>query len=159
MKTTPARLVCLLLSGVLAACGLLGAGSHVYCESVVVAYPSDGIIQRLTALKATGRFDDNRSFPDGPGDEQHAPHYFYFYDLEHQFLVFLDVPRHTPTHTDVHINAIKDFKASSEWHGFNKDVTEAKKAEVLAWFEQVIRPTLACGALPWKPKRDAVSKY
>ena len=150
MKITPARLVCLLLSGLLASCGLLGAGSHVYCESVVVACPSDGIIQRLTALKATGRFDDIRSFPDGTGDDLKRLYSFYFYDPEHHFLVFLEMPLHTPTHTDVHINAIKDFTTSSEWQGFNKNVTEAKKAEVLAWFERVIRPTLACGALPVK---------
>ncbi|MFC7668482.1 hypothetical protein ACFQT0_14705 [Hymenobacter humi] len=158
MKTTLVRLVYLLLSGVLAACGFLGAGSHVYCESVVVACPSEGITQRLTALKATGRFDDTRSFPDGLGEEPNAPHYFYFYDPEHQFLVLLEVPRNTPTHTDVHINAIKDFTASTEWQGFNKDVAEAKKEEVLAWFERVIRPNLACATLPSKSKRDAVSK-
>ena len=122
-----------------------------YCESVVVACPSDGIIQRLTALKATGRFDDIRSFPDGTGDDLKRLYSFYFCDPEHHFLVFLEMPLHTPTHTDVHINAIKDFTTSSEWQGFNKNVTEAKKAEVLAWFERVIRPTLACGALPVKP--------
>lgn len=148
VKKIPARLLWLFLSGLLASCGLFGAGSHVYCESVLVACPSDGIIQRLTALKSTGRFNDARSFPDGVGTEPSSPHYFYFYYPERQFLVLLEVPLHTPTHTDVHINAIKDFTASSKWQGLNDDVTEAKKAEVLAWFERVIRPTLACGALP-----------
>ena len=77
--------------------------------------------------------------------------YFYFYDLKHHFLVFLEMPLHTPTRTDVHINAINDFTTSNEWQGFNKNVTEAKRKEVLAWFEQVIRPTLACGTRPAKP--------
>ena len=122
-----------------------------YCESVVVACPSDGIIQRLTALKATGRFDDIRSFPDGTDDESKGLYSFYFYDPKYHFLVFLEIPLHTPIHTDMHINAIKDFTASSKWQGFNKDLTEAKKAEVMAWFERVIRPTLACRALPSKP--------
>ena len=122
-----------------------------YCESVVVACPSDVIIQRLTALKATGRFDDPHSFPDGVGDDLKRLYFFYFYDQEHHFLAFLEMPLHTPTHTDVHINAIKDFTASGEWQGFNKNVTEAEKAKVLAWFERVIRPTLACGTFPSRP--------
>lgn len=118
---------------------------------MVVACPSEGIIQRLTALKATGRFGGPRSFPDGANDELKRLYSFYFYDQEHHFLVSFEIPLHAPTHTNVHINAIKDFTASGEWQGFNKDLTEAKKAEVLAWFERVIRPNLACGAPPSKP--------
>lgn len=145
----------LILFGVFAACGLLGAGSHVYCESVLVACPSDSIIQRLTALKATGRFDDIRSFSDRPEEDRiSSPYAFYFYDPEHHFLVLLEVPLHTPTHTDLHVRAIKDFTVSTKWQDFNNDVTEAKKTEVLAWFKRAIRPTLACG--PYHRNRTRV---
>lgn len=135
----------------LSSCGALGAGSHAYCESVLVACPGDTLIRRLTLLKTSGRYDDARSFPDGPGEEPNAPQSFYFYDGEHKFLVHLEAPRHTPTTTALHIAGIKDFTLGNEWQSFNRDVNEAKKREVTAWFTRTIRPALMGYAKPKHP--------
>lgn len=122
---------------------MFGAGSHVYCETATVHCPSDSVIQQLTKLKATGRFEDARSFPDGPGGDTWVLHNFFFYDSEHQFLVRLEVPLHTSKNTEIHLAGIKDFMSGTEWIGF-ADVPAEKKKVVWAWFGQVVRPVLAC---------------
>ena len=134
---------CCFSAWLLSSCGALGAGSHAYCESILVACPGDTLIKRLTLLKTSGRYDDARSFPDGPGEEPNAPHSFYFYNGEHKFLVHLEAPGHTPTTTALHIAGIRNFTRGSEWQSFNRDVSEAKKREVMAWFNGAIRPALA----------------
>jgi len=127
-------------------CKMLGAGSHVYCETVTVACPSDTVIQRLTILKSSGRFSDVRSFQDGLSGEQWVLHDFYFYDSEHQFLVVLEVPLHTPTNTEIHLARFKDSTSGTQWIGF-ADVPTEKKKVVLAWFDHVVRPALAYRSL------------
>ena len=131
------------LAAILSSCTMFGAGSHVYCETVTVHCPSDSIIQQLTKLKGTGRFEDARSFPDGPGGDTGAFHDFFFYDAEQQVLVRLEVPLHTPKNTEIHLAGIKDFRSGTEWIGF-ANVPAEKKKVVGAWFDQVARPVLAC---------------
>ena len=126
-------------------CRILGAGSHVYCETVAVACPSDRVIQRLTELKSSGRFEDVRSFPDGLSGEQWVMHDFYFYVAEHHLLLRMEVPLHTQT-TKIHLAGMKDFTSGTEWIGF-ADVEPEKKKVVLAWLDRVVQPTFACEAL------------
>ena len=92
MNLVSSRLIIyFLLAALVSACGVFGAGSHVFCEVIPVALPHDEVIQRLTRIKASGRFEDARSFPDGTGEEEvWAMHHFYFYDPEHQFLVRME---------------------------------------------------------------------
>ena len=134
-------------SGLLAAsfssCNMLGAGSHMYCEPVAIGCSSDTVIQRLVKLKKTGRFNDIRSFPDGPNGEQNNIHNFFFYDSKHQILVRLEVPLHTPSTTKIHLAGIKNFASDTQWLGFTDAPTE-KQQVVLAWFNYVIRPGLTC---------------
>jgi hypothetical protein len=147
MNIPSLRLIfCCLVVALISSCGMLGAGSHVYCETITLACPSDSIIQRLIKLKATGRFEDARSFPDGLGGEQWVLHDFFFYDPEHQFLVRMEVPLHTPTTTKLHIAGIKDFTAGTEWLGF-ADVQAEKKKILWTWFDRVVRPALVCNPL------------
>ena len=143
MKSILLRLVYLPLV-FLFSCGLLGAGSHVYCEPTLLNCPSDTILAKLQLLKASGRYDDARSFPDSKGQENNEHYSFYFYDRTHNFLVRLEVPLHTPKNTEIHLAGIKDFNVNSEWRGFNQNVTEEKKKEVLIWFDSTIRPVLVC---------------
>lgn len=142
MKITSMRLIfCCLIAALLSSCGILGAGSHVYCETTTLACPSDSIIQRLIRLKASGRFDDVRSFPDHLAGEQWIRHDFYFYDSEQQFLVRMEVPIHTPTTTTLHLADIKNFKSGTEWLGFAK-AREEQKQLAWAWFNRTILPEL-----------------
>ena len=73
-------------------------------------------------------------------------HTFYFFDPEHQFLLRLEVPLHTPKNTELHLADIKDFTASTEWLGFAK-VSAEKQKVVLTWFNRVVRPALAYNPL------------
>ena len=96
MSTRYVRFVfCCLSVALYSSCRMFGTGSHVYCETVAVTCPSDRVIQRLTDLKASGRFDDARSFPDGLSGEQWVMHDFYFYVPEHQLLLHMKVPLNT----------------------------------------------------------------
>ena len=139
--------ICCLLAAFHSSCSMFGAGTHVYCETITVPFPSDSIIQRLAELKSSGRFDDARSFPDGLHGEQWVMHNFYFYDHAHQFLLRLEAPPHTRTTTEIHLAGMKDFTANPEWVGF-ADASAARKKEVYRWFDQVIRPILGKEALP-----------
>ena len=151
MNINYVRLVfCCLAAALCSSCRMFGAGSHVFCEITTVACPSDGVIQRLAELKASGRFEDARSFPDSLSGEQWELHDFYFYDPEHQFLVRMEVPLHTRTTTEVHLAGIKDFTSGTEWIGF-ADVQAEKKKVVLAWFYRVVWPALACKAIQNPP--------
>ena len=136
---------CCLSVALYSSCRLFGAGSHVYCETVAVACPSDQVIQRLTELKASGRFDEARSFPDGVSGEQGGMHDFYFYVPEHHLLLRLEVPLHTKK-TEFHLAGMKDFTSGTEWMGF-ADVEPEKKKMVLAWVDRVVQPALGCEAL------------
>ena len=139
------------LPAIFSACGILGAGSHVYCESILTACPSDSVIQEMTALKVDGMYDDARSFSDGIGEEANSPYSFYFYDHKHNFLAHLEVPVHTPKNTDIHLVGIKDFTVSNQWQPFNKNLTDVKKKEVLDWFNRTIQPVLACKRISGNP--------
>jgi hypothetical protein len=122
----------------------MGAGSHVYCKSISLNCPSDTILARLTSLKASGQYDDARSFPDIRAREGYLPYSFYFYDHTHNFLVRLEAPAHTPKNTEIHLAGIKYFNGSGNWQGFTEHVPKEKKKEVLAWFDSNIRPALGC---------------
>ena len=56
-----------------------------------------------------------------------------------------------PTTTALHIAGIRDFTRGSKWQSFNRDVSEAKKREVMAWFTRTIRPALMGCAKPNHP--------
>jgi hypothetical protein len=95
-------------------------------------------------MKASGYYDDARSFPDSKGKEDYAPYSFYLYDRKHNFLLRVEVPLHTRKNTEIHLAGIKDFNMNSEWRGFNQNVTEEKQKQVLAWFNSIVRPVLVC---------------
>ena len=128
---------CCLFVALSSSCRMFGAGSHVSCETVAVACPSDQVIQRLTELKASGRFDDARSFPDGVSGEQWVLHDFFFYVPEHHLVLRLEVPLHTQRKTEIHLAGMKDFTSGTKWIGF-ADVAPEKKKTVLAWLDRVV---------------------
>lgn len=144
---------CCLSATLFSSCRMFGAGSHVYCETVTVACPSDTVIQRITMLKSSGRFNDVRSFQDGLAGEQWVLHNFSFYDSEHQFIVVLEVPLHTPTDTEIHLARIEYFASGTQWIGF-ADLSVERKKVVRVWFDRVVRPALA-----YKPLSNAQGRF
>lgn len=148
MKLTSLHLIIgFFLAALVASCGGFGAGSHSFCEVIPVARPHDRVIQRLAGLKASGRFDDARSFPDGTAQETWPMHDFYLYVPEHQFLVRMEVPLDSLPTTELHLAGLKDFTSGTEWLGFAEAPSQKKKA-VYAWFDRVILPALAGEPLP-----------
>ena len=107
--------------------GCLAGRRPVLCEIVSVALPHDIVIQRLAMLKKSGRFEDARSFPDGPGEEEvWAMHHFYFYDSEHQYLVRMEIPLDSLPTIEIHLAGMIDFTSSTEWVGFGEESSRKK---------------------------------
>lgn len=141
----PAWPLLLLVPALVSSCDMFSAGSYPYAESVYSACRRDTLISRLTRLKASGAYDHVYSFTDGPA-EPSSPYYsFYFYSKETRCILFAVVGAGFGNREDaVLLVSLKEPRPDSHWQDFNHGLDEQRQRQVIAWFDEKIKPAITC---------------
>ncbi len=137
-------LMFLLVSALVSSCDLFSAGSYPFGEGVYSACRRDTIISRLTRLKASSAFDHAYSFADIPNPPESPYASFYFYSQENNGVLHLVVGPGFDKEDAVVLVGLKEPRPGSQWQDFNHGLDKQRQQKVMAWFEEKIKPAIAC---------------
>jgi hypothetical protein len=120
----------------------LAAGSYPYAERINVACSYDAALHELRRLKNSGSFGDTLLYRD-ERDSEHANWYhFTFFCQEANSSVHLWLSGGKAS--QIGIVSVYDLAQDTGWKVVNNGLEDAKKKQVLRWFDRRIRPALQC---------------